>query len=253
MFRLILCLSLLILLASHKNLDLDDHWQDAKVTEANSTVVLIGGGFNLNGESLEIDDEVAALTFQDTVAGRIHIGNPSISHSFPIWKDESFTPDTLDGYQINEPIRLYLWDDSEGIEYSNGLLNFVQDTSCSLCAKDLFYQTNLVYVFNQVDWDPPLSINPDDPMQVNLEIQLDFDVFPNPFGEIVHMTATAPKAYEAEFGIYDITGRRIWGKTITITPLGGTVQADLPTIASGIYIAMVKTHYRTVTKVIVKQ
>lgn len=152
---------------------------------------------SLEGIQLVEGSEVACVTEAGLVAGASLINPEQERWGLAAWGDDSWTPDTIDGFEYDEPITFLYWDPVIDDEY--------QVEVELLEGHGITFRPSVdpVIVGMHVSVDDEYLIHP-------AGFSLD-GVYPNPFNSSTQVSYTLNRPGQIRLSMYDLSGRLVYG------------------------------------------
>ena len=232
------------------------HFPLPKMTGTSATVVFIGGFYQLNGDELNEGDEIAAVTQDGLVAGLVVIDDPEDNIAMAVWVDDNQTPE-IDGFGHEETMRFFLWSEDEMLELDETYItSYTLDDSCVLCQDDLKYNTNQVYVFDEIHWTHTLGIEIEEETapgnyEVPSSIVID-GAYPNPFDSETRIRIHSPRQSAGVVEVFNVVGKIIMSVPVELTTGPNLLNVGLDGHPDGMYILIVRTDFGVSTRTIIK-
>lgn len=194
-------------------------------TGASATVLLpTSASVLVDGQPLEIGDEVAALTQEGVCAGLlVWTGEPK---ALAAWLDNPFS-DSRDGFNPGETIELAVWRAATGRLHREGV-SFTFESSPTADGK--FHQDALYFLKGQA------TVNTETTKAPSAELALAPNA-PNPFGTATTISYTLPQPTQTSLVVYDLLGRTVARLVDEHQAAGNyTVSFDGQGLSSGTYV-----------------
>lgn len=194
-------------------------------TGASATVLVpTSAAVLVDGQPLEVGDEVAALTQEGVCAGTfVWTGEPK---ALAAWLDNPFS-EARDGFNPGETIELAVWRAATGRLHREGV-TFAFEPSPAV--DGTFQQDALYFLKGQaaVEAEPAAAPSAGLALAPNA---------PNPFGTATTISYTLPEPLQASLVVYDLLGRTV-ARLVDERQAAGihTISFDGQGLASGTYV-----------------
>lgn len=198
-------------------------------TGSNATLIVPSSVVDLNGATMEVDDEIAVFTPSGVCAG--HLVWQGTNMALAVWKDDPMT-ETVEGFAAGEPLTYAVWDASANMEYGRdfGVVNVSYDSGFDA---DGLFQTDALFLASDISVSDAVGNETGAPTTFALEGN-----FPNPFTRQTTIRYTLPQASPVKLEVYNLLGHRV-GVLVNEERPAGTheVSFDVNTaLSSGVYV-----------------
>lgn len=198
-------------------------------TGNNATLIIPASSVNLNGSTLDTNDELALFTPNGVCAGQLMWDGDNAA--LALWEDDPMTEDR-EGFVEGEAMTYVMWDASHSQEYGRGLGEIA--VSYDTIFEDVgVFIPDAIYQVAEINVIAPVDTEDSAPSLFSLDSN-----YPNPFSQRTTIQYEIGETSRVKLEVYDMIGHRVGVLVDEMLPAGQHEARFNPSseLASGVYL-----------------